>query len=190
MTDMIKMPAPRTSTCSVLRRSKIPTRQTSRYPTARLKRPHSTLTVKRTSLPLAVTRTDSGRGAPRSRCRDGGACSRETRPRRSTRRSGTSASCPPPIAQSLRWPPHAMPVLALRPVGPDAVEASDAGRLPAMAGHDREHLGRSRSRDIVVLGVEDGVATDGAGRGMGHVALTRRSRSRGRTRIRGRKMRP
>jgi hypothetical protein len=42
-----------------------------------------------------VTRTDSGTGAPRSRCRDGGRCSPGRRPRRSTRHSGTSASSPP-----------------------------------------------------------------------------------------------
>src|ERR1022692_4619277 len=45
ISDMIRMPAPRTSTCWVLRRLKLPTRQTRRYPTARLKRPHRTLTI-------------------------------------------------------------------------------------------------------------------------------------------------
>jgi hypothetical protein len=65
-----------------------------------------------------------------------------------------------------------MPILALRPVRPHAVEAADAGGLAAMAGHDREHLGRPRSRDVVVLAVEDRVAADLAGRGMRHVALT------------------
>src|ERR1019366_1350004 len=43
-------------------------------------------------LPPAAMRTDSGTGAPRSRCRDAEACSRGRRPRRSKPRSGTSAS--------------------------------------------------------------------------------------------------
>ena len=45
MIDMIRIPAPKTSTCFVLRKSKVPTRQTSRYPTAMLKNPQRTLTV-------------------------------------------------------------------------------------------------------------------------------------------------
>ena len=45
ITDVIRIPAPRTTACGVLRRSKAPTRQTSTYATATLKIPHNTLTV-------------------------------------------------------------------------------------------------------------------------------------------------
>jgi hypothetical protein len=68
-----------------------------------------------------------------------------------------------------------MPILTFNPERPDAVEAADASELAAIAGHDREHSGRPRSRDVVILRVEDRVAADLAGRWMGHVARSRRS---------------
>jgi hypothetical protein len=75
----------------------------------------------------------------------------------------------------LRRPPHSVPVLALNPVRPDAVEAADASGLAALAPECLEHLGRLCRRDVVVLRVEDRMAAHLAGRGMGHVAPSRRS---------------
>jgi hypothetical protein len=72
-----------------------------------------------------------------------------------------------------------MPIFAFNPVRPDAVEAADAGRLAALAPKYLEHLGRLRRRNVVVLGVEDRMAADLAGRGMGHVAPSSRTMSRG-----------
>jgi hypothetical protein len=88
---MIRMPAPRTRTCSVLRRSKLPTRQTSRYPTAALKRPHRTLTVEKDNPTPGGDANGLWKAALRFHCPSGVESSPGKCLRRNTTNSGTSA---------------------------------------------------------------------------------------------------
>lgn len=57
------------------------------------------------------------------------------------------------------------------PIGPQAIEAADTCRLPALALHQWGHLRCPRRRDIVVPGGDDRVAADSAGGGVSHVRL-------------------
>src|ERR1700677_426011 len=77
----------------------------------------------------------------------------------------------PDSLTQLRGPPDSVAVLALRPVRPDAAEASDPGRLAAPARHRGEHLRRPRRRDIVVFGRDDRVAADFARQESGHCPM-------------------
>jgi hypothetical protein len=53
-----------------------------------------------------------------------------------------------------------VPVVAFDQVGSEAVEAAAPGVLTAFACERPEHFGRLRSRDVLVLGGDDGVAAD------------------------------
>lgn len=75
----------------------------------------------------------------------------------------------------LRRSSHPMPVLALNPVCPNAVEAADASGLAALAPKCLEHLRSSRRGDVVVFRVENRMAAHLAGREMRHVAPSWRS---------------